>query len=111
MSDGRWIHETIDNLLLCDNANGILAADGHHREPRIGGFKAIFHLVQTTLRRENGNVVIIVAVVNGTRAKRRDEGERKYPDNNGGSLLVDVFSYKIGAKVPFRLILTSLDSC
>jgi hypothetical protein len=62
-------HQSIGNLFLSDNADGILATDGDAGQARVGGFKTVFHLIQTALRRENGNVMIIVTKIHGKIAK------------------------------------------
>lgn len=62
MSHGRRLHEAIRHLFLCHDTDGILASHGHQCQTRLRCLETVLHLVQPTLRRENGNVVIIVSI-------------------------------------------------
>ena len=62
MCDRIGIHESIQNFFLGHDAHRILSSDCHHRQSTLCRFETIFHLIQTSLRRKDGNVMIIIAV-------------------------------------------------
>lgn len=73
MGDAARFHETIRYLFLGHDAARVLAADGYSSQARIGTFEAIFHLIKTALRREDGDVVIIVS--------KRDRSRQVYGED------------------------------
>mmetsp|Transcript_18035 Transcript_18035/g.42614 ORF Transcript_18035/g.42614 Transcript_18035/m.42614 type:complete len:248 (+) Transcript_18035:641-1384(+) len=62
--DGGGVHEAVWDLLLGDDDAGISTADGHAGQARrrVGRLEGVFHLVQTPLRAEDGDVVVVVGV-------------------------------------------------
>mmetsp|Transcript_18752 Transcript_18752/g.28488 ORF Transcript_18752/g.28488 Transcript_18752/m.28488 type:complete len:92 (-) Transcript_18752:52-327(-) len=58
----RWIHESIADFLLGHDADGIGTTDGDARQGCTGGFEGVFHLIQSSLRTENGYVMIVIGI-------------------------------------------------
>mmetsp|Transcript_4762 Transcript_4762/g.13726 ORF Transcript_4762/g.13726 Transcript_4762/m.13726 type:complete len:252 (+) Transcript_4762:1532-2287(+) len=60
--DAGRVHQPVRHLLLCHHAARVLAAHGHPGQAGIGALEAVLHLVQPALRREDGDVVVIVGI-------------------------------------------------
>lgn len=64
VTDRIGYDETIGDLALGDDYGGVGTAEGYAREARGGGggFEGVFHLVETALGGEDGDVVVVVAI-------------------------------------------------
>lgn len=62
VGDGFGVHEAVRDFFLGYDAGCVGAAEGDSCEARGGccGFECVFHLIEASLWREDGDVVIIV---------------------------------------------------
>jgi hypothetical protein len=100
---------------LRNHAGRVLAPDSHYGKTRVGSLETIFHLVKTPLRRKDGNVVIIVAVLLSCYRDGRvimATSKRIQSEKEKSSVRCYVCAFLCKDRIfSFHCLLTSLYSC